>query len=181
MLFRRFFARRQRERAAAELYLAAVNQARQPVFYARLGVPDSLEGRYDMIILHVWAVLRRLGRDGSESGHALGQAMVERMFADMDRNLREMGVTDLRVGKRVLNMAEAFYGRAGAYDKALAEGETELRAALARNLFQTVDPTPEHLAALATYVHHQLAHLDKQGSADLLEGKVDFHAPETAE
>ncbi|HTH16246.1 MAG TPA: ubiquinol-cytochrome C chaperone family protein [Magnetospirillum sp.] len=178
MLFRGFFERRRRERAASDLYLAAVNQARQPVFYTDYGVPDSLEGRFDMIILHVWMVLRRLGRQDGEAGHTLGQATVELMFADMDRNLREMGVTDLRVGKRVLNMAEAFYGRAGAYDKALADGEEALAAALTRNLYQSVDPVPQHPAAMAAYVRDQLSNLDTQAVADLLDGKVTFQTPE---
>lgn len=174
MLFRRFFERRQRERVASDLYLSAVTQARLPVYYAHLGVPDTLEGRYDMIIMHVWMIMRRLGRVGGEGAEALSRALVELMFTDMDRNLREMGVTDLRVGKRVLNMAEAFYGRAGAYDRALAEGGDALAAALERNVYQSGTPLAGQPAALAAHVRVQLAHLDSQDADALCEGKVSF-------
>jgi cytochrome b pre-mRNA-processing protein 3 len=174
MLFRGFFQRRQCERAANALYLAAVGQARQPLFYARLGVPDTLEGRYDMIILHVWMVLRRLGPVAEE----LARATVELMFDDMDRNLREMGVTDLRVGKRVLNMAEAFYGRVGAYDKALAESDAALAAALARNLYQSEEVDEAAKAAMVAYVRAQVGHLDSQGVEPLCQGQVSFLSPE---
>lgn len=181
MLFRRFFERRHREQAASALYVAAVGQARQPVFYARYGVPDTLEGRYDMIILHVWMVMRRLSRLGNEGGEALARAMVELMFTDMDRNLREMGVTDLRVGKRVLNMAEAFYGRAGAYDKAVTEGGDSLAAALERNLYQSGGaPAIGQAAAMAAHVLAQLIDLDSLDDGALCEGKVSFLPPEVA-
>jgi len=175
MLFRRLTERRRREQAASDLYLAAVGQARQPVYYTRFGVPDTLEGRYDMIILHVWMVMRRLTQVG---GEAVAQALVELMFADMDRNLREMGVTDLRVGKRVLNMAEAFYGRAMAYDKALTEGDAALTAALERNVYQSAEPGAGDPAGLAGEVRRQLAHLDSLDGAVLCEGKVSFLLPE---
>jgi cytochrome b pre-mRNA-processing protein 3 len=174
MLFRRFFERRRHEQAAAGLYLAAVNQARHPDHYARIGVPDTLEGRYDMIILHVWMVMRRLGHVGGARAEAVSRAMVELMFADMDRNLREMGVTDLRVGKRVLNMAEAFYGRAAAYDRALVEGTDALADALERNVYQSGTPQPGQAAALAAHVGVQLGHLDSLDGESLCEGKVSF-------
>lgn len=174
MLFRRFFERRAREQAASALYLAAVNQARQPAYYAHMGVPDTLEGRYDMIILQVWMVARRLRAVGGETAETVARAMIELMFADMDRNLREMGVTDLRVGKRVLNMAEAFYGRVGAYDRALEEGDAALIAALERNVYQSGTPQPGEAARLAADVHAQLRHLDSLDSGALCEGRVTF-------
>lgn len=175
MLFSRFRERRQREQAAADLYLSAVEQARQPVYYTAFGVPDTLEGRYDMIILHVWMVVRRLTRGGAEP---VAQALVELMFADMDRNLREMGVTDLRVGKRVLNMAEAFYGRAGAYDRALAADGDALVAAVERNVFQSGKTGEGNPAALAAHVRDQVAALDTQDGAAVAAGRVSFRQPE---
>lgn len=178
MLFRRFFERRHRAQAASDLYLSAVSAARQPLFYAQMGVPDTLEGRYDMIVLHVWMIMRRLGRVGGERAEAVSRAMVELMFADMDRNLREMGVTDLRVGKRVLNMAEAFYGRAGAYDRALAEDDAALAAALERNVYQSGTPQAGQTTVLAGHVRTQLAHLDSQGGDAICEGEVSFLQPE---
>ena len=178
MPFRRFFERRRRERAATSLYLRVVEQARLPVFYASYGVADTLEARFDMILVHAWLVLHRLGKVQSEPSKALSQATFDLMFADMDRNLREMGVTDLRVGKRVQRMAEAFYGRAGAYDKALEEGADALAAALARNLYQGEAVSAGHLTAMATYIIRQTAHLDGQADQSLLDGNVSFQLPE---
>lgn len=176
MLFNRFRERRQREQAASDLYLSAVEQARRPVYYTAFGVPDTLEGRYDMIVLHVWMVMRRLTRAGAEP---VARALVELMFTDMDRNLREMGVTDLRVGKRVLNMAEAFYGRAGAYDRALeAEEAGALTAALERNVFQSGKSGEGDPAALARHVQAQLAFLETQDGDAMTQGKVAFQDPE---
>jgi|AGTN01.2.fsa_nt_gi Uncharacterized conserved protein len=180
MPFSRFFERRRRERAAANLYLAVVEQARHPAFYARHGVPDTLEGRYDMILLHAWLLLRRMGAIASDEARPLGQAVFDRMFADMDRNLREMGVSDLRVGKRVQRMAEAFYGRVGAYDKGLAEGAGSLKAALARNLYQSDKVAPGHLDALDAYIKAQIAHLDGLDDSGLLAGEVSFSGVEAA-
>lgn len=177
MLFSRFFERRRREQVVSDLYIGAVEQARRPAYYTAFGVPDTLEGRYDMIILHVWMVLRRLTRLGQEP---TGRALIELMFADMDRNLREMGVTDLRVGKRVLNMAEAFYGRAGAYDKALGEGEAALTAALERNVYQSAEKGAGAPAALARHIQAQLAHLDALDEQAFLQGRVSYLPPEVA-
>lgn len=180
MPLRRFFERRRRDRAATSLYLSVVEQSRRPAFYARLGVPDTVEARFDMIALHAWMVLRRLGKIGDEGATALSQAVVDLMFADMDRNLREMGVTDLRVGKRVRRMAEAFYGRAAAYDRVLGEGGDALKAALARNIYQAEEARPDQLDGLAAYVLGQLAHLDGQAAGPLLEGTVTFRPMEDA-
>lgn len=174
MLFRRFFVRRTREHAASNLYLTAVAQARQPAFYAHLGVPDTLEGRYDMIVLHAWMLVRRLRAVGGDGADGVSRALIELMFADMDRNLREMGVTDLRVGKRVLNMAEAFYGRVVAYDRALSEGDEALAAALERNVYQSGEARPGDTAALAAHVRSQLVHLDSLDAKALCEGKATF-------
>ncbi|MBC7906547.1 MAG: ubiquinol-cytochrome C chaperone family protein [Rhodospirillaceae bacterium] len=178
MLFGRFFERRRRERAAANLYMSVVEQARHPNFYTAFGVPDTLEARYDMIVLHAWLLMRRLGTAVDAAAKPLSQAIFDLMFADMDRNLREMGVTDLRVGKRVQRMTEAFYGRAVAYDKALSEGEDVLQAALARNLYQSDTVSSAHLAAMAAYVKAQRAHVDAQDEVTLLGGAVSFEPPQ---
>lgn len=177
MLFGRFFERRRRERAAADLYMNVVTQARHPDFYTGFGVPDTLEARYDMIVLHAWLLMRRLSAAADEAAKPLSQATFDLMFADMDRNLREMGVTDLRVGKRVQRMTEAFYGRAVAYDKALGEGEEPLQAALARNLYQAETVSSAHLTAMAAYVKAQIAHMDAQNERALLGGAVSFQPP----
>lgn len=122
MPFSRFFKRRRFDDAANALYVALVEQSRQPAFYRDLGVADTLEGRYDMIILHAYMLFRRLGKGDDGGLRELSQETFDFMFNDMDQNLREMGVTDTGIGKRVQRMAEAFYGRTAAYDKALGQG-----------------------------------------------------------
>ena len=173
----RLFAafRRPVEEAAAEsLYRLIVAQSRQPVFYAELGVPDTPDGRYDMIIAHVVLVLRRLNRAHSATS-GLAQALFDLMFADMDQNLREMGVGDLAVGKRVKGMAKAFYGRLAAYDAALSSANSAaLQAALIRNLFRKTMPTDAQVAAVAAYLRQEAARLDLEPLQALVSGRLRF-------
>ena len=177
MPFKLFRKRHRHDDAANALYVALVGQARQTVFYAELGVADSLEGRYDMIVLHAFLVFRRLGRVGSEAAKELSQQTFDFMFTDLDQNLREMGVTDMGIGKRVKRMAEAFYGRAGAYDSALENDGPDLADALRRNLYQQVAVGEAVLARMSAYVRAQAAHLDGQDEAALLAGRVSFLPP----
>lgn len=124
---------RAREEAEA-IYAAVSAQARRPEPFSELGVPDSLDGRFDALCLHMFLVVRRLSREG-ERGAGLAQALYDSMFADMDRTLREMGVGDLGIGKRVTQMAEGLMGRIKAYGDALDGGQEQLLAAIGRNLF----------------------------------------------
>ncbi|MBK1662357.1 ubiquinol-cytochrome C chaperone family protein, partial [Paracraurococcus ruber] len=135
------FRRKPHERAGFELYGAAVAAARDPWFYGALGVPDRLDGRFDLIGLHVALLIQRIRTDPDPRGAPLAQAVFDAMFADMDINLREMGVSDLTVGKRVRNMWEAFHGRAQAYEAAIAAADRDaMAAALQRNVWRTEDP-----------------------------------------
>src|SRR6202453_1646606 len=124
------------ERAGFELYGAAVAAARDPFFYTSLGVPDTLDGRFDMVGLYTFLIIQRLTREPAP-GPALAQAVFDAMFGDMEVNLREMGVGDLSVGRKVRVMWEAFHGRSAAYQEALAAGDAErLAAALERNVWR---------------------------------------------
>jgi cytochrome b pre-mRNA-processing protein 3 len=114
------------------IYGMIVTQAREPLFYRDLGVPDTVEGRFDLLVLHLWMVLHRLKL--VEGGAGLCQALFDRFCEDMDANLREMGVGDLTVPKRMQAFGEAFYGRSAAYDLALSEGREALAQALCRNI-----------------------------------------------
>lgn len=167
---------------AHALYMAAVKQARNPGFYTHCGVADTLDGRFDLIVLHVFLVLRALGRAG-EPGRRVADRISKVMFDDMDMNLREMGVGDLSVGKRVKAMARAFYGRYKAYDRALdAEGAggaaphsgEALEGVLARNVYGPGEPDPARLERLAAYVRAAEAALAKQPSESLLAGEIAF-------
>jgi cytochrome b pre-mRNA-processing protein 3 len=149
--------RRQMQDLVDNLYAKAVAQARQPLFYADAEVPDSVDGRFDLLVLHMFLILHRLGAEGAAT-RKLSQALFDLMFADMDQSLREMGVSDMSVGKRVKEMARAFYGRVDAYDSALTKG-SGLEEALGRNLYRGADVRPATLAAMATYVKSQAAAL----------------------
>ena len=144
--------RRSPKRTIAVLYGAIVAQARNQRFYQDYAVPDTVLGRFDMVLLHVVLVLRRL-RAGDTGQHALAQALFDAFCRDIDHNLREMGVSDQRVPEQMRRVGEAFYGRAQAYEAALAEGgEGALREALARNVYAGMADRELEAAALAAYV-----------------------------
>ncbi len=165
---------------AMELYAKIVAQARRPVFYQRYAVADSLDGRFDLIVLHLHLVLKRLG--GLMGGETLQRALQEVFFADLDRSLREMGVGDLSVGKRVKQMARAFYGRVAAYDMPLREGDREaLAAALVRNLWRGADPGDGVAEALAAHLVAQARHLAAQPDADIAQARLGFLLPGDAD
>lgn len=164
-------------RDAAELaYRRVVEQARQPGFFADLGVPDTVDGRFELICLHAFLFLHRLRREAPD-GAELGQRFFDTMFADLDRSLREMGTGDLSVGREIRRMAEAFYGRIAAYQRGLAEDDAVLEEALARNLFGTAAAAPACLAAMAEYMRREVARLNEQPAPDLLAGRVSFDHP----
>jgi cytochrome b pre-mRNA-processing protein 3 len=156
------------------VYGMIVAQARSPSFYRDYGVPDTVSGRFDMIVLHLVLVLRRW-RAAPANVRPLGQQIFDRFCSDMDHNFREMGVGDLAVPKEMRRVAEAFYGRAGAYEAALADGDgTGLEAALTRNVFATTRP-PLGARRLAAYMHDAARQLATQ---DLADGKIQFPDPD---
>jgi cytochrome b pre-mRNA-processing protein 3 len=173
MGFSWFGQRKQREEMVDALYAKAVAQARLPVFYADREVPDTVDGRFDLLVLHVFLLLHRLGADGRETKR-LSQSLFDLMFADMDRSLREMGVSDMSVGKRVKEMARAFYGRVDAYEPVLDDA-AKLEEALARNLYRGGAVGQPSLAAMAHYIQRQVAALAALDAAALAEpGKPCF-------
>ena len=172
------FRRRPLERPGFMLYTAAVTAARDPWFFGEaVGVPDTLDGRFDLVGLHAAVLIRRLHRDPDPRGAEAAQAVFDAMFADMDVNLREMGVGDMSVGKRVKRMWEAFHGRAHAYEAALDAGNrTALEAALARNVWRAGPDQPQSAGAvaLAAQAARMAEALAAQPLAALLRGEVLF-------
>src|SRR5579863_555852 len=157
-------------REAAELaYGRVVEHARQPGFFIDVGVPDTVDGRFELICLHAFLYLHRLKQEQPQAA-PVGQRFFDTMFADFDRSLREMGTGDLSVGREVKRMAQAFYGRVSAYERGLAADDAALQAALTRNLFGTAPPTPACLAAMVEYMRREAARLNRQGAAELLAG-----------
>lgn len=168
------FRRVSRKPTIEAVYGMIVAQARSPSFYRGYGVPDTVGGRFDMIVLHLVLVLRRL-REASANVRPLGQQLFDRFCRDMDHNFREMGVGDLAVPKEMRRVAEAFYGRAGAYDAALDGGDgAALEAALARNVFGVPEP-PLGVRRLAAYMHEAARQLATQDPAS---GALRFPDPE---
>lgn len=159
---------------AAALYAAVMTQSRRPVFFTRLGVPDTVDGRFDLLTLHAALVMRRLRADGGP-GHVFAQALFDRMFRDMERAVREMGVGDLGVSKHMKRMIKAFYGRAQAYEAALDADGPVLQEALTRNLYGTVAPPAEPvLAGMAAYAAAAARLLDGQGMEALAAGRAQW-------
>jgi len=155
------------------MYGMIVTQAREPLFYRDLGVPDRVNGRFDVLVLHLWMVLRRL--KSVEGGQALSQGLFDRFCEDMDANLREMGVGDLTVPKRMQAFGEAFYGRSAAYDLAVGEGREELAQALSRNILD--GEQIENARRLAFYVEAAIACLAGLDDATIQNGSWRFPSP----
>jgi cytochrome b pre-mRNA-processing protein 3 len=171
------FRRIAENRSIAALYGAIVAQARSPGFYARLGVPDTVQGRFDLIVLHLVLLLRRLSRDEAV-GRTIGQRLFDAFCADLDANLREMAIGDLAVPKHMRRFGEAFYGRQGAYLAAIDSSDgRDFEQALARNIF--ADTAAEEKATrLARYARAAMTELDAQEEGALMQGKVSFPRPE---
>ncbi|MGB8401496.1 ubiquinol-cytochrome C chaperone family protein [Bradyrhizobium sp.] len=152
------------------IYGMIVTQAREPLFYRDFGVPDTVNGRFDLLLLHMWLVLRRL--KSMEAGLGLSQALFDHFCDDMDDNLREMGVGDLAVPKRMQAFGEAFYGRMAAYDLALTAGHEALAQAIRRNILG--GEKIETARQLATYAETAMAAWARLDEATLLGGSWKF-------
>ncbi len=183
------FSRRSADDTAA-LYRSIVTEARHPEFYLAYGVPDTVTGRFDMIVLMIAVVLHRLraepevepeGRrraDGGPDPALRAQELVDFFFSDMDRSMREMGVGDLSMSKRMKKLAHAWNGRFIAYDAALDdEDASELAAAISRNVLADVDDR-SGAAALASHVLAATSRLSGTAVADVLAGRIDWPDPE---
>jgi len=161
------------ERAGFALYTACVTAAREPVYFTRLGVADTLDGRFDLVGLFTAMLIRRL-RGLPPPGADLAQAVFDAMFADMDFNLRELGVGDMSLAKRMRAMWEAFHGRALAYETPLSEGDAAgLEAALGRNVWRGAPPEGA-AALLARAALVQDRHLATISMDNLRRGQVSF-------
>lgn len=153
------------------LYGVIVAQARLPSFYLRYGVPDTVDGRFDLIVLHLFLVVERLG----DAGASLAQPLLEAFCRDLDDNLREMGLSDLAVPRRMRSYMEAYYGRSEAYRTALASGGVQACAqALARNVYGET-AVGDGARLLADYMVRAAQALD---AAALARGEARFPDPE---
>jgi len=159
------------------IYGMIVTQAREPSFYRDLAVPDTVNGRFDLLLLHLWLVLRRL--TSVEGGAALSQGLFDHFCNDMDDNLREMGVSDLKVPKRMRAFGEAFYGRTAAYDMALTGGPEALAQAICKNILN--GENIEKARLLAAYAEATMTTLDGIDEATLMSGSARLPLPVKAQ
>jgi cytochrome b pre-mRNA-processing protein 3 len=173
---RSLFRRNPLKEAAERAYDAVVAQARRPEFFVSSGVPDTLDGRFELICLHAFLYLHRLKREPAPAGE-LGQMFFDAMFADFDRSLRELGTGDLSIGREVKKMAQSFYGRIQAYEQGLQDGDASLAAALSRNLFGTAPVAPGAVAVMSAYLRRQAVRLRGESRDELLRGRVSFGPP----
>ncbi|MHA7773402.1 ubiquinol-cytochrome C chaperone family protein [Roseibium sp. M-1] len=170
------FRRRSRD-AEHKIYCEIVAQARQPVFYTDFLVPDTIDGRFDLIVAHAVLYFRRMRGEGKEVAD-FAQEVFDLFFLDMDASLREMGVSDTRVPKKVKVMGEAFYGRADAYIPSIEAGNVEdLAEALGRNIYpDALEPVAQ--ARLAHYMLEAASLLEAQSTKKLMTAGIDWPDPE---
>ena len=161
IMLQNLFRTRPRERLGQPLYELAVRQAREPAFYTQLGVADRIDARFELYTLHVLLMVMRL-RDEGERGAQAGQDLFDTYVSALDHALRELGVGDISVGKKMRKLGEALYGRMTAYEAPLREGDVSaLSAGLARNIYESEDAgSGERLAAYALASRSRLAAQD---------------------
>jgi len=174
-MLKRLFRRRPAQTIGRTLYASVVDQARSPALYEGLGAPDTVEGRFELYSLHVVLLLDRFKRQGEEAGE-VAQALFDTYVSALDNTLREMGVGDLAVGKKMRKLGEASYGRVKSYEGAFAAlPETrELSEVLARTVYAEA---ADRSADLAAYVIAQRDSLAAQPNEKLIAGDVKWIAP----
>lgn len=168
-ILKKIFAADPFQQPAHEAYVSLVTQARKPFFYQEYGAADNIDGRFDVIVLHIFLLTQRLK---SESPEFL-RAIWEVFFADMDRSLREMGASDTGIGKRIKKMVQAFYGRIDSYEKTVTN-EAAFKESLTRNLYRGAAVDETQVSGLISYVSRNLEHLKKQDIAAIINGDLNF-------
>lgn len=172
-----FLSRRRREKDAAQrLYATCLQAAREPSLFTEFEVADSLQGRFEMLTLHLFPVLHRLMHVPGDDPD-LARLLSETFVDDMDSALREAGVSDVAVPRRMKTLYQSFAGRIAAYKTALEAGPGELAAAIARNVFPDhggEGAVPERAMDLATYLRSASEAVAAVGLAELRRGEVPF-------
>ena len=173
-ILNRLLSRSRFSERAHLLHETIVEQARTPTLFRRHAIPDTFDGRFEFLLLHVLVVMRRLKAVGAE-GEVAAQELFDLVFADFDRALRESGVGDLRVGSKIRRMAQAYFGRARALDDALADALPDVLCdMLERNVYGTVSVESGTICGLASYVRRQVMHLDGVADQCIVTGHIDF-------
>tara|TARA_B100000676_G_scaffold313516_1_gene395949 strand:- start:586 stop:1173 length:588 start_codon:yes stop_codon:yes gene_type:complete len=158
--------------AARALYATIVNQSREPGFFTIWGIPDTPNGRFEVLALHFFLVMHRMR--GDKNCVKLARSLSEQAVLDIDRNLREMGVGDLSVGRKVKSLTEGLYGRLSVYADGMAGEDGSLGEELRRNLFSEVEAENWVVQAAELYLRRERNSLLAWGTVDLLAGRVSF-------
>lgn len=169
--------RKQRRELSVRLLGVVIDQARRPAFYTNYGVPDTMLGRYEMVCLHAYLLLRRLKRVGGQ-GPRIAQMLHDQIFDDFDVALREAGLGDMGIGKRMKKLARNLHGRISAYERGLAEGDVEMAEALRRNLYASTEPTDAEVTAMIAYMRRARAEVDVCAPDALWDARPVFPDPE---
>ena len=162
------------ENIAITMYGALVAQSRTATFYSELGVPDSLNGRFDMVVIHTMLAMRRLRAEPASVEEPLSQELFDYMFKDMDRSLREAGVGDMSIGKHMKKLAKAFYGRAGEYEQGMDGDDAALIDALKRNVYRSATPTDQQVQLLMQYLREADKTLAAASFDDVSAGRMPW-------
>ena len=165
--------RKYKQKIASDIYKLIVDQARIKDFYLTYGVPDTELGRFEMICLHCYLIFKRFSKENNEASE-LSQKVHDLMFADFDQTLREKGIGDMGIGKRIKSLARNLYGRIDAYETGYLTGTNGLYDALTRNLYASVSVTDKEVYKMVGYINNSINHLFDQDTEKLLLGEINF-------
>lgn len=175
-MFHLFKTKNPYEQKANDVYGKALSHVRQSSFYEEYEVPDTLDGRFDLLILHAFLVVNRMNAE-DEQGHDFNQELFDAMFADIDQTLREIGIGDTGIPKHMRRMMRGFNGRMHTYAEAL-DSEKSLQQSLSRNLYGThEDVSDQVLSKMAVYVLDNVSLLEKLSGEQVMNGQFSFKAP----
>ncbi len=179
IMFGFLFKRKKLSKSAHKLFSQVIEQSRLPVFYQEFQVDDTLDGRFDVMSLHMALVLHKLDQhDDLGECKYIKRLLQETMFDNLDLTVREIGVGDMGVGKKIKAMAEAFYGSMMAYQSAMQEEDaSKMSDVLHRNLYRERDIEEELLTKMSQYVSDQWDHFKTQTMDDVMDGHLSFIQP----
>ena len=154
-------------------YCIIVDQSRNPSFYKELLVPDNIDGRFDVLTLHMFFIFSRLKKEEQKAVH-FSQRLFDTMFVDMDQSLREMGVGDLSVGKRVKDMGKALLGRVEVYDRVFEGADSEIEASIVRNIYRGDQTLLREVRKLIDYSKRSILELSAAPTDNILRANFKF-------
>ncbi len=172
MIFGLFRSRNRNAEIVGRLYVGLAEAARAPWLYRDLGIPDTVDGRFEALTVHAFLVLRRLAELPAPADD-LAKDLIDTIFRHFDAALREMGVGDISVPKKMKTIASAFFGRSKAYEEAWG-GEASLEQALARNIYGGSPPAGGEVALLSAYLRESAARLSGLGFDDFVAARLPF-------